>query len=199
MEPSTSRYRLSTVKAIACVLLLLLVGCSGSTSSPGAHTLGPTVAPPPTGQAAVQNKQGTCTQVDLNGPVLTMPKPQDVTTSTLINTGIVARLDPAPGAHAQFSAEDAWNKFILQNPLHARSGELMLGTFSAHIPFGQNGPQNVQALSWVLRLHHLAYALPAVSNGDSGSGLAAPQAVCEFVDAVLVIDATTGAIVIYSY
>jgi hypothetical protein len=51
----------------------------------------------------------------------------------------------------------------------------------------------------VLRLHHLAYALPAISANASGSGSAGPPAVCEFIDAVLVIDATTGAIVVYSY
>jgi hypothetical protein len=75
----------------------------------------------------------------------------------------------------------------------------MLGTFSAHIPFGPKGPQNIRALSWILRLHHLAYALPPVSHDVSGSGQSGPPAVCEFIDALLVVDATTGAIVIYSY
>jgi hypothetical protein len=179
------------------VLVLLLVGCSGS-SGKHAASLG-TVPPLPTGPAPAQNTQGTCTQVDVNGPVLTMPKPDTVTSTILINTGVVGRLDAAPGVTAKFSAEDAWNKFTLDNPLHARSAELLLGIFSAYIPFGQTGPQQVHALSWVLRLHHLAYALPAVSVGESGSGGGGVPAICEFVDATLVIDATTGAIIVYSY
>jgi hypothetical protein len=186
------------VRAVACVLVLLLVGCSGGTAAPRAGSAD-FVGPLPSGLPAIQNTQETCTQVDLNGPELTMPAPHNVTSTAVINTGVVARLDPAPGVTAQFSADAAWQKFTLQNPLHARRAELLLGIFNAYIPFGQTGPQRVHALSWVLRLHHLAYAIPAVSNGDTGSGLAAPQAVCEFVDAVLVLDATTGAVIVYSY
>jgi len=198
LEPNGSRYRLSIVRAVACLLVVLLAGCSGKSGTPSAGSALP-VGPLPSGPPAIQKPQGTCTQLDLDGPVLTMPKPQTVTAPILINTGVVARLDPAPGVSAQFSAADAWKKFTLQNPLHARSAELLLGTFSAHVPFGPNGPENVRALSWILRVHHLAYAQPVVSSGDNGSGPSGPPAVCEFVDAILVVDATTGAIVIYSY
>ncbi len=197
-EPGGSRYRLSIVRAVACVFVLLLVGCAGSSGAPRAGSAAP-IDPLPTGAPVIQNSQETCTQVDLTGPPLAMPKPKPVTASIVIKTGIVARLDPAPGAVAPFSADDAWKKFAHDTPLHARTGELLLGVFSAYIPFGPSGPHNVRALSWILRLHHLAYALPAAKPAQNGSGPSTPQAVCEYVDAVLVVDATTGATVVYSY
>ena len=57
----------------------------------------------------------------------------------------------------------------------------------------------MHTLAWVLRLHHLAYVQPPVGNVSGGTGPSAVPSVCQFVDALLVIDANTGAVIIYSY
>jgi len=190
VEPAGSRYRLTAVRAVTVAFVLVLAACA-SGGSPRAGS-GSTI-PLPKGTAPVQSGGETCLASDLAGPVLPMPAPQNVAAKTLVNSGIVARLDPAPGATPAVSASSAWRTFTHLNPLRARRAELLLGTFSAFLPYGRSGPQRVQVLAWVLRVHHLAYAIP--STGDSKS----TQPVCEFVDAVLVLDATNGSVVVYSY
>jgi hypothetical protein len=129
-----------------------------------------------------------------------MPPAQNISSSVFFRSGIIANLDPTPGANPRLAATDAWATFTHATSFHARQGELMLGTFSAWLPYGPKGPHHVQVLAWVLSLHDLAYPLPAgdVVTGTSG---ASPHGrpVCEFVDAVLVVDAMTGAVVVDSY
>ena len=201
VEPNVNRYRLRVVRAVAVVLVLLLAGCSGSTGAPLPGSVGAGgLQPAPTGAPAAQNSGETCTQIDLDGPVLGMPLPRPVDSTTVVNAGIVARLDPAPGAKPKFTPNQAWDKLTLANPLHARSVDLLLGTFSAHIPLSPTGPKTVRAFAWILHVHHLAYALPQVAKNESGgTGLTTLPPVCEFVDAILVVDATTGDPVVYSY
>jgi hypothetical protein len=200
-EPHGSRYRLRVVRAVACVVVLLLAGCSGSVGAPPPGAVGAGgFSPAPTGAPAPQNSGETCTQIDLDGPVLAMPKPRPVDSTTIVNAGIVARLDPAPGAKPKFTPEQAWDKVTLANPLHARSADLLLGKFNAIVPLSPTGPQTIHAFAWILHVHHLAYALPTAAKNDTGgTGLATLPPVCEFVDAMLVVDATTGASVVYSY
>jgi hypothetical protein len=129
-----------------------------------------------------------------------MPPAQNISSSVFFRSGIVANLDPTPGANPRLAATDAWNTFTKATSFHARQAELMLGTFSAWLPFGPKGPHHVQVLAWVLHLHDLAYPLPAGDNVTGSSGASSKASpVCELVDAVLVVDAMTGAVVIYSY
>jgi len=176
------------------VLILVLAGCSsGPATSRAAAPIGPLLS----GPAPAQNSKQTCTQADLDGPALTMPPPQIISSSVFFHSGIVANLDPTPGANPRLAATDAWEKFTHANPLHARQAELMLGTFSAFLPYGPKGPHHVEVLAWVLHLQDLAYAVPAGGNVTGASSNGSPA--CVFVDAVLVVDANTGAVVIYSY
>lgn len=129
-----------------------------------------------------------------------MPPPQIISSSVFFRSGIVANLDPTIGANPRLAATDAWEKFTHANPLRARQAELMLGTFSAWLPYGPKGPHHVQVLAWVLHLHDLAYAAAAGDNPTGGSAASSSRSpVCEFVDAILVLDAMTGAVVVYSY
>ncbi len=182
------------------MLILLIAGCSsGSGASRAGSTTLPLV-PLGSGPAPAQNSSQHCTQADLDGPPLTMPPPQIISSSVFFRSGIFATLDPAIDANPRLAATDAWNKFTHSNPLHARQAELMLGTFSTLLPYGPKGPHNVEVLAWVLQLQDLAYPIPATGHPSGGSGASskAPP-VCEFVDAVLAIDAMTGAVVVYSY
>jgi hypothetical protein len=199
LEPGEGRYRQRVVRAVACVLLLsMLAACSSGSSAPKSAPPDPGISLPG-GTPAPQNSTEVCTKTDLAGPALAMPLPQVISSSVFIRTGIVATVDPAPGPAARFTAAQAWAKFTRLTPLHARSADLMLGTFSANLPYGPHGPGRVEVLAWVLRLDHLAYPQP-VTGGTGGSGLTRKKSPpCEFVDAVLVLDATTGAVVVYSY
>lgn len=198
LEPDRSRYRLRVVRAVACVLVLLLAACSSGAkvSRSGSGTPGISL---PGGTAEPQNSKDVCTQADLDGPVLAMPTPQVISSSVFLRTGIVASIDPIIGGPAApFTATQAWAKFTSAGPLRAQQAELMLGTFSAILPYGPRGPERVSEPAWVLHVEHLAYRLPPIGKaGGTAAGKAAP--VCQFVDAVLVLNANTGAVVIYSY
>jgi hypothetical protein len=129
-----------------------------------------------------------------------MPAPQIISSSVFFRSGIVANLDPARDANPRLAATDAWAKFTHANPLHARQAQLMLGVFSALLPYGPKGPHRVQVLAWVLQLEDLAYAVPATGKAAAGSGASSNGSpACDFVDAVLAVDAMTGAVVVYSY
>jgi hypothetical protein len=176
----------------------MLAGCSGATSRAGSQTI--PLGPLTSGAAPAQNTKQVCTRADLEGPALTMPPAQNISSSVFFRSGIVANLDPTPGANPRLAATDAWATFTHASAFHARQAELLLGTFSAWLPYGLKGPHHVQVLAWVLHLHHLAYPLPAGDAATGTSGASSHgKAVCEFVDAVLVVDAMTGAVVIYSY
>lgn len=158
------------------------------------------VGPLLSGPAPAQNSKATCTRADLDGPPLAMPAPQIISSSVFFRSGIVANLDPARDANPRLAATDAWAKFTHANPLHARQAQLMLGVFSALLPYGPKGPHRVQVLAWVLQLEDLAYAVPATGKAAAGSGASSNGSpACDFVDAVLAVDAMTGAVVVYSY
>ena len=173
------------------MLILLLAGCSSGKHADPIILKGPSAVVP-------QNSKHACTRADLEGPALTMPTPQVITSSVFFTSGIVATLDPTVGGgNPRLQASDAWAKFTSARPLHARQAELMLGTFSAVLPYGPAGPHPVQVPAWVLKLHDLAYVQPKIGDGGSGSQL--KSSVCQFVDALLVLNADTGAVVVYSY
>jgi hypothetical protein len=173
------------------VLILLVAGCSSGKHADPIILKGPSAVVP-------QNSAHPCTQADLDGPALTMPSPQVITSSVFFTSGIVATLDPTVGGGSpRLLASDAWAKFTQGRSLHARQADLMLGTFSAVLPYGPGGPHPVSVPAWVLQLHDLAYAQPKIGAGGIGSGL--KSSVCQFVDALLVLNADTGAVVVYSY
>lgn len=177
--------------------MLVLAACSSSSphASPTA-TLPPTatVATIPDSPGVIRYPSGPtgCSQSDLGGPGLQMPAPRVITTQVVMKGGggYGARLEPTPGAKPAVSAATAWLRMTHDNPLRARSGELMLGRFRASVPFGPHGPQKYDVIAWVVQLHHLAYAYPPDPSR---------AAVCIFTDAYLVIDATTGADVLDAY
>ena len=185
---------------VGAMLILMLAACSsGSDHAAPAPTL-PTSVPTSTVPAGATGGTGGsgCTPADLLGPALSMPAPRRVVVPIVLGGGTNARLEPAPGANPQVSAEQAWQKLTALNPQRARSGELLLGTFRASFAFGPNGPQQEHLLAWVLRVHHLAYEHPPAED-PTRAGAAPAAATCEFVDGYLVIDATTGNRVVNSY
>ena len=102
--------------------------------------------------------------------------------------------DEAP----RINGAPAWQVLLRVNPMRARSGELLFGTFRRAIPFGPDGPRKLNIHAWVLRVKHLVHAYPL---GDTGAGAGSPTKlpVCVFSDGYFVIDSNDGADVLNSF
>ncbi len=203
-EPRAGRYRLVVVKWLAGVLGLALAALSftacssGSSGGEAAPTTGgvtiPTVTIPiqtttTTGlHGAVVAPVSTCSQADLDGPILKMPTPRIVNAPVSFKQ-YGARLVPAEEG-PRISATSAWFDAARLAPIRGKSAELLFGTFRASIPFGPHGPQNLNVHAWVLSVHQLVYKYPSD---------VAKTSPCIFADAYFVIDAYDGNTLLVAY
>jgi hypothetical protein len=131
--------------------------------------------------------QDPCTQADLDGPGLAMPAPVRITSPVVLEpVPNYSHLDPAPGVVPKVSAAAAWSALTRNLPLPARSAQLLLGYWGTTLGGGEN-----HVLAWVLRVQHLAFD-GFQGGANFGTGPTLPQPACEFTNAALTLNATTG-------
>jgi hypothetical protein len=189
------------VKRLAFVLALVLAagalaacssGSDEATPTTGGVTL-PTITIPASTTTGLRGTPvapvSTCSQADMQGPLLKMPTPRSVT-STVKFKQYGARLLPAEEG-SRISAVSAWFDVARLIPLRAKSAELLFGTFRASIPaFGAQAPRKLNVHAWVLRVHRLVYEYPAELTKKSP---------CIFTDAYFVIDSYDGTTLLVAY
>ena len=75
----------------------------------------------------------------------------------------------------------------------------MLGVFTANIPFGPSGPRTCTPSPGSCACTTSPTCNPRSATAAAEREPSAVPPACEFVDALLVLDATTGAVIVYSY